>query len=69
MTQKACYLDYLTVRNETEERLRNQMERKFEAFKRLTEVLARLEKASELDNEGEKSRHQEEIYRELYKAL
>lgn len=69
MTQKACYLDYLTVRNSTEERLQEQVEKKYEAFKALTEVLARLEKASELDNEGERSRHQEELYRELYRAL
>ena len=69
MTQKECYLDFLMVRNEKEKGLREQMERKYEAFKGLTEVLARLEKASELDNEGERSRHQEELYRELQKSL
>ena len=69
MAQKPCYLDYLMVRNETEESLRKQVEQKYAAFKGLTEVLARLEKASELDNEGERSRHQEELYQTLYKAL
>ena len=34
------------VKNDTEDNLRVQVQKKYEAFKRLTEVLAKLEKVS-----------------------